>query len=264
MRRITIVDGHPDPSEWRLNHALADAYARGARSAGHEVRRIDVAEIDFPLLRKTEDFYNGSVPESVRSAQQDIAWADHIAFFYPLWHGTMPALFKAFIEQTFRPGFSVDYGAKGRFPKPLFRGKSARVVVTMGMPAFIYRTYFGGYGVRGFERSILSFCGVAPVQETLLGGAFADCESRALKWIDRMERLAVRDADPLAWRRRRLIGRTVRALLGLGISYAAYVLAASQGSSWLRTSTAKSRESFTGVANGAPPQTLPTTGLRTE
>ena len=266
MKRITVVDGHPDPLQAHLDHALADAYARSARAAGHEVRRINVADIDFPLLRKTEDFYNRSAPESIRNAQRDIAWADHIAFFYPLWHGTMPALLKAFIEQTFRPGFSMDYGGKGRFPKPLFRGKSARVVVTMGMPAFIYRTYFGAYGVRGFERSILSICGVAPVHETLLGGAFGHCESRAEKWIDLMERLAKSDADPLAWRRQRLLRRTVRALIVLGLSYAAYLLAASTSSSWFRGSSDREdeRESFAEIFTGAPPETLPTTELRVE
>jgi Flavodoxin-like fold len=47
-RRLTIVQGHPDPAGNRLCHALADAYATGAEAAGHEVRR---AMPTFPIAR---------------------------------------------------------------------------------------------------------------------------------------------------------------------------------------------------------------------
>lgn len=50
----------------------------------------------------------------------------------------MPALLKAFFEQALRPGFAMSTSAKGGWTK-LLSGRSARVVVTMGMPAFVYR-----------------------------------------------------------------------------------------------------------------------------
>jgi hypothetical protein len=37
------------------------------------------------------------------------------------------------------------------------------------MPALIYGWYFRAHGVRGLERSVLRFSGMAPVRETLLG-----------------------------------------------------------------------------------------------
>lgn len=235
MRHITVVDGHPDPSEARLTHALAERYTQAARAAGNEVRRINLSHTHVPMLRITEDFYGAYAPESLRQAQEDIAWADHLVFFFPLWHGTMPALFKAFIEQTFRPGFAMDYGGKNRFPKQLFKGKSARVIVTMGMPAFFYRTVFGGYGVKGFERSTLALCGIGPISETLLGGAGGDCNKRASRWLDLMETLAEQDAAPEIQRRRQLINTAVRAALLLAGSYAVWAIASSTSKSWLRT-----------------------------
>jgi putative NADPH-quinone reductase len=93
-------------------------------------------------------------------------WAEHWLFLFPLWHGTMPALFKGFLEHIFGPGFPMEYGKSG-FPKRLLAGRSARIVVTMGMPALMYRWYFGAYGVRGFERSVLSFAGIKPIRESL-------------------------------------------------------------------------------------------------
>ena len=50
-KKIVIIQGHPDAAGGHLCHALADAYARGAKAAGHELRRIEVAQLDFPLLR---------------------------------------------------------------------------------------------------------------------------------------------------------------------------------------------------------------------
>lgn len=86
-----------------------------------------------------------------------------------------------------RPGVALEYGAQG-FPRQLLAGRSARVVVTMGMPVLIYRWYFRAHGVRGLERSILRFSGIKPVRETLLGMVQAADKARRRRWLDRMTR----------------------------------------------------------------------------
>ena len=80
----------------------------------------------------------------------------------------------------------MEYGKSG-FPRRLLAGRSARIVVTMGMPALMYRWYFGAYGVRGFERSVLSFAGIKPIRESLYGLTFADGKKRA-RWLEDMRR----------------------------------------------------------------------------
>jgi putative NADPH-quinone reductase len=185
-KRIAVIQGHPDATKPHLLHALADAYAEGAVSAGHEVRRVDAAKLEFPLLRSQEDFETGTMPPALIPAREDMRWAEHWVFLFPLWHGTMPALFKGFLEHIFRPGFAMEYRAGG-FPKRLLAGRSARIVVTMGMPALMYRWYFGAYGVRGFERSMLSFAGIKPIRESLYGLAFANEKKRA-RWMMEMRR----------------------------------------------------------------------------
>jgi putative NADPH-quinone reductase len=49
----------------------------------------------------------------------------------------MPVLLKAFLEQVMRPGVALECRKHG-FPRGLLAGHSARLVVTMGMPALIY------------------------------------------------------------------------------------------------------------------------------
>ena len=187
LKRIVIVQGHPDGSAPHLLHAMADAYAEGALQTGHYIRRVNVAQLDFPLLRSQQEFEHGVLPRALLEARDDLLWAEHWVFFFPLWHGTMPALFKGFLEHIFRPGFAMEYREHG-FPKRLLAGRSARVVVTMGMPVAFYRWYFGAFGVRGFERSMLRFAGIKPVRESFYGLTLADDKKRAA-WLADMRRL---------------------------------------------------------------------------
>jgi putative NADPH-quinone reductase len=164
---------------------MADAYAAGATAAGHEVRRTEVAQLEFPLLRTQADFEMGSLPPALVHPRDDMRWAEHWVFLFPLWHGTMPALFKGFLEHIFRPGFALDYNQRG-FPKRLLAGRSARIIVTMGMPVILYRWYFGAYGLRGFERSMLGFAGIKPIRESLFGLSFSEQKKRA-RWLDHLQ-----------------------------------------------------------------------------
>lgn len=179
-KNILIVDAHPDADRGRFIHALADAYADGAKQSGHAVRRLELATMDIPFLRSRADWTDGEPEPQIVAAQEAIRWANHIVFLYPLWLGDVPALLKAFLEQVARPGFALD---KGTSPKPLLKGRSARLVVTMGMPAIFYRFYFGAHSVKSFERNILKFVGIKPVEHTLIGNVEGDAETRE-RWLD--------------------------------------------------------------------------------
>ncbi|RWH71677.1 NAD(P)H-dependent oxidoreductase [Mesorhizobium sp.] len=192
-RRILVVVGHPDPSPDRLCRGLAQAYAEGAKQAGHVVRQIDLAALDFPMLRTMQEFEHGAIPDSLKDAAGAIVWAEHIVFVFPLWLGTMPALLKAFLEQVMRPGTAFAYPDKGRgFTKTLLRGRSARLVVTMGMPSLLYQLWFLGHGIAGMRRSILHFVGISPVRETLFGMVAGASDATRAKWLGQMRRLGAR------------------------------------------------------------------------
>lgn len=190
--RITIIDGHPDPDSSRFGHALVAAYAEGARAAGSKVRVIRVAELDFPLLRTQAEWLEGPTPKAIAHAQTDIEWADRVAIFYPLWLGDVPALLKGFLEQVMRPGFALRY-REGELPEKLLVGRRADVVVTMGMPAFIYCAWFGAHSLRSLKRNILHFVGLSPVETTLIGNVESSPRHRE-RWIKRMQALGAREA----------------------------------------------------------------------
>jgi putative NADPH-quinone reductase len=184
---ITVIQGHPDGNGGHLCHALAAAYCKGARGAGHSIRTVDIGATPFPLLRTKDEFEHGAVPAELHDARDAIAWANHLVLIYPLWLGEMPAIVKGFLEQVLRPGFAFEISGKGWSPK--LRGKTARVVVTMGMPAAVYRWFFGAHGLRSLRRNILSFVGIRPVRSTLLGLVESVSAKRRARWLSNLEKL---------------------------------------------------------------------------
>lgn len=191
-KEVVVIDGHPDPAPGRLCHALSDAYARGAESAGHAARVVRLAELEIPLLRSADEFNNGQPVAAVQDIQHAVESASHVVLVYPLWLGTMPALMKAFLEQLFRPGFAFGGEGTRTMWSGRLRGRSARVVVTMGMPALFYRWFFRAHSVKSLERNILKFCGIKPVRETLLGMVDSVSDAKRERWLQTMHELGGR------------------------------------------------------------------------
>lgn len=193
VQRIFLIQGHPDASHPHLCHALAEAYAASACEAGHLVRNINVARLDFPLLRSQQEWQDGALPAGLQQAQEDIRWAEHIVLFFPLWLGDMPALLKGFLEQIARPGFAFKReGSKPSFGSKGLTGRSARVVVTMGMPALVYRWYFRAHSIKSLERNIFGFVGIKPVHETLIGMVANLGKEDSKQWLKKLRQMGTR------------------------------------------------------------------------
>lgn len=74
-------------------------------------------------------------------------------------------------------------------PKKLWSGKSARIVVTMGMPAFAYRWFFLAHSLKSLQRNILQFSGISPTKATLIGNIENMNGQQRAEWLDEMRRL---------------------------------------------------------------------------
>ena len=189
---LLVIQGHPDRSAKRFCRALAGAYVAGARDAGRGISTIDVTDLDFPVLRSRADWDSGALPRDIARAQERIDAASHLVIFYPLWLGAMPALLKAFLEQTLRPGFAFGGAGSGANTGEWERqltGKSARIVVTMGMPALVYRVWYRAHSLKALERNIHAFCGIGPIRETLIGNVEGCGRAARERWLAKLESL---------------------------------------------------------------------------
>jgi putative NADPH-quinone reductase len=104
----------------------------------------------------------------------------------------MPALLKGFLEQVLRPALMVGTTQPGVSCKIVLKGRSSRIVITMGMPAFIYRRYFGAYSLRSLKRSILALVGTGPNRHTLIGQIEGMSDLRRRNHLETMHNLGKR------------------------------------------------------------------------
>jgi len=128
-KKILVVVGHPYKTS--LSMGIADSYVKGAKSAGDEVRRINLKDLKFdPVLWELQN-EKDKVEKDIIKSRDDVTWADHIVFIFPIWWGTMPALLKGWLDRVFVVGFAFRYIEGKKKQEKLLREKRlAKVLVT--------------------------------------------------------------------------------------------------------------------------------------
>jgi putative NADPH-quinone reductase len=183
MKKIFILMAHPNKAT--LTGALANAYEKGALSAGHEVRRQNLGEMQFdPILHKGYKVIQELEPD-LQTFQDNVRWADHLVFLYPNWWGTMPALLKGLIDRTWLPGFAFRFHKtgpmKGLMWEPLLKGKTARIVICANTLGLFQRLLFGDF-TNELRRATLGFAGIRTRVSDFSPSEKASDATRA-KWL---------------------------------------------------------------------------------
>ena len=191
-KKILVILGQPQRHSY--GGALMQAYVDGARAAGADVKELYLGEIKFTACASTTLQNPVELEPDLRDAQAAIKWADHLVFVYPIWWGTIPALLKGFIERVFQPGFAVNFREKSPLWDKLLTGRSARLIVSLNTPPWIYRWYFGRPGHNTMKKTILGFCGVKPVRITEIGPIRGSNEAKRKKWLQQARALGARQA----------------------------------------------------------------------
>lgn len=186
MVRILIIDGHPSTDPNHYVPALARSHRAGSEEA-HQVRQIVLSEMEGAFVREPRIWNEQEPEEGIVSAQQDIAWAEHLVTICLHWLGNVPSLLKACLQQVSRPGFAVKVLANGRWQK-LLTGESVRVICTMVMPAPLYRLSFRAHSAKSLKRNVLHFVGIKPVRTTIIGHVDKGYAYRK-RWLKHLERL---------------------------------------------------------------------------
>lgn len=170
LKNIFILFGSTDKDSFC--GSMADAYEKGAREAGHTVKRINLGDIKFdPILHKGYKAIQVLEPD-LQSVQTYMKWADHFVIFYPNWWGTMPAILKGMWDRMFLPGFAFRFQKEGLLKgiawEKLLSGRSASVFITMNVHPILARILYGDNS-NEIKQNILEFAGFSPVRLMKVG-----------------------------------------------------------------------------------------------
>lgn len=190
MKTIVIINGHP--SQAGLCRALQEAYKEGAVSSGFKVEEITLSEMDFSLNLKYGYSKRTELEPDLLAAWEKVLQADHQVWIFPTWWGGMPALMKGFIDRLFLPGFAFEYQEKSPFPKPLLKGKTSEIIVTMDAPVLYYKLIYKNCGIHQLRKCVLDFCGVKNKRVTYLAMVKNATKEKREEWLRKVKQLGVR------------------------------------------------------------------------
>ena len=125
---VYVVFAHP--SRQSFTWEVLRSFERGLQEAGHTVQIADLYEMDFradmdlfQYERETGPDPNAPVPPDVRVEQENIAFADGVAFIYPVWWSDCPAKLKGWFDRVLTHGSAYLRGDWGNRQKTAAIGK---------------------------------------------------------------------------------------------------------------------------------------------
>lgn len=183
---VLVILGHPRVDSFC--GALAEAFCEGARAAGVQPRRLDLATLDFDPQLRAPSPNDQPLEEDLRQARELILWADHLVFVYPTWWGSAPALLKGFLDRLLAPGFAFRTCEGGTGYQGLLQGRSAQLITTMDTPPLVHRLLYRQPGRNALARATLGFCGIRPVRSLVFGPVRQADEAQREAWLARAAR----------------------------------------------------------------------------
>jgi putative NADPH-quinone reductase len=188
MKKILIINGHPNQNSY--NYALADSYESGALASNASVSKINIGQLQFnPNL---ELGYEKRMPleNDLQEALEKIKAAQHLVWVFPMWWYGYPAIMKGFIDRIFLPNIAFKYTDKP-FPERLFKGKTARIILTADSPQWYNKWIIGNPTINQLKRGTLEFCGIKPVKVTYIAPIKDSTDIFRQKWLQKVKQLGI-------------------------------------------------------------------------
>lgn len=168
-----------------FSHPFTDRYPSAVMGAFHDAfdgskHTIDVLDLHRegfdPRFTEADHahFWGGPLPADIAEMHHRVDAADRMAFVFPVYWWSMPALMKGWIERVFTGGWAYQYGqgVDDRGQKPLNALLRNVPTTLIGIGGSKERTY-DKYGYRDAMRTqldvgIFAYCGVTDVDSHVI------------------------------------------------------------------------------------------------
>lgn len=187
MKNILIINGHPDKESY--NFAISSAYHKGATESKANVKVIHLIDLDFNLNLEYGYRKRTTLEPDLLDAQEQLKWANHIVWVYPVWWGSVPALMKGFLDRVLLPGFAFKKREGSVWWDKFFTGKTSRIICTLDQPPWYYRIVNRCPSHHAMKKLTLNFIGVASVKITTIGPLRLSTDDFRKKWLLKVEKM---------------------------------------------------------------------------
>jgi NAD(P)H dehydrogenase (quinone) len=167
---MQVLAAFAHPVRDSFTGSLLDAFLAGLDEAGHKAEIADLYREDFESRFQPEDFAQfkgGAMPDAVRREQARVDRAEGLAFVFPVWWWSFPAILKGWIDRVMSQGWAYDFSparSRGRLAdRPvLFLGSAGSREAT-------YRNYrYDDAMTTQIDIGILGYCGLRNVSTRIL------------------------------------------------------------------------------------------------
>ncbi len=171
---------------------MADAYESAARAAGHTVNRMNIGDMQFDPVLHFGYRQRQELEPDLLKFQQLVTESEHFVIIHPVWWVGMPGGLKGLFDRAWLPGSAFRYiktsaGARTIFWNRLFKGKTARIIVTSGTLPLLVKFLPGNVNAQ-LKWGILWFAGFS-VRTNWFGPAENIPEQRKARWLAKIRTL---------------------------------------------------------------------------
>lgn len=179
MKILTVL-AHPKRNSF--TGALLDEFTTSAQAAGHLISTVDLYAEGFDPCYNLADVAvyegDGVVPDEIAAQQKRIMEAEALAFFFPVWWWSMPAILKGWVDRVFTNGFAFTY--QDGVSSGLLNHSKAALFCPAASDQGLYRRYgYHGAFQRQIDTGILGFCGITDVETHIFPEVDDSAEARA-------------------------------------------------------------------------------------
>lgn len=189
---VYVVVTHPSAESF--THAVASAFMRGLKEAGHTFEVGDLYAAGFRAVMNEAEHQRetgkaeGAPPHDVRFEQEKLARADALALIYPLWWGDAPARLKGWFDRVFTVGYAY------RFEDGVFQGllklkKALAICIAGDTVENLERGGLAEAMRRIMLDNRLRGCGVAEAELVILGGMEGSDEALRQRHLEEAHQL---------------------------------------------------------------------------
>lgn len=172
--KVLTVFSHPRRQS--LSGAVLDAFADGLRTAGHEVEIADLHGEGFdPVMTPADEpDWNDSrkrYSDAVLREQARIARNDALAFVFPVWWWSLPAMLKGWIDRVWNNGWA--YG-----DMKLTHNRAVLLALAAGSQRSYEKNKYDAAVDAQVVHGIMHYCGIADARLHMLYDTLDDDATR--------------------------------------------------------------------------------------